>query len=68
MRTSDSNTSRQKAQIDIGLDERIKAVSRSRLEILEVLNDRFAPCGSNLIDRLIPAEVASALFLRSVSH
>jgi hypothetical protein len=40
MRTSDSNTS-QKAQIDIGLDVRIKAVSRSRLEILEILNDRY---------------------------
>ena len=60
--------SRQKAQIDIGLDERVKAVSRSRFKILEILNDWFARCGSNLIDRLIHAEVASGLFLRRVSH
>jgi hypothetical protein len=48
MRTSDSNTSRQKAQIDIGLDERTKPVSRSRLEILEILNDRFAHADQTL--------------------
>jgi hypothetical protein len=34
-----------------------------RLEILEILNDRFARCGSNLIGRLIHAEGERAIFV-----
>jgi hypothetical protein len=68
MSTGDSNTRGTKAQIGIGLDERVKAVSRSRLEILEILNDRFGRCGSKPIETLIHAEVASVLFLPRVSY
>ena len=40
-----------------------------RLEILEILNDRFARCGSKLIGRLIPAGLRAGYFCHAqVTH
>jgi hypothetical protein len=43
MRPSDLNTRGTNGQIDISLDERVKAVSRSQIRDFGILNDRFAP-------------------------
>jgi hypothetical protein len=50
------------------LDERLKAVSVRQGRDFEILKDRFALCGSKLVEGRIAPELSSVLFLPRVTR